>query len=323
MNFQQIYRAIFATICLSFTLGAYSQEYPTRPVKMLVGYVPGGGPDMVARALAQKLSEIMGQPFVVENKPGAGGTLATGIAAKSPADGYTLLVGETGQLVIAPYIYKNLSYKTLTDFSPIALVSSEPLLLVSGNKSGIKTLQNLVERARSNPGALSYGSSGVGTIHHIAGEVFKSGLGLSLLHVPYKGSGQSVPAILSGDVPILVTSFAGAGSHIRAGTLNLLAVTTAERLPSMPNVPAVSELIKGYEFPSEVGVLAPAGLPPAVLNKLAAAIKAACDSPDFVAKFKETSTIITYKSPSDYTDNLRINLQKYADATKLSRINPE
>ena len=323
MNFQQIYRAIFATICLSFTLGAYSQEYPNRPVKMLVGYVPGGGPDMVARALAQKLSEIMGQPFVVENKPGAGGTLATGIAAKSPADGYTLLVGETGQLVIAPYIYKNLSYKTLTDFSPIALVSSEPLLLVSGNKSGIKTLQNLVERARSNPGALSYGSSGVGTIHHIAGEVFKSGLGLSLLHVPYKGSGQSVPAILSGDVPILVTSFAGAGSHIRAGTLNLLAVTTAERLPSMPNVPAVSELIKGYEFPSEVGVLAPAGLPPAVLNKLAAAIKAACDSPDFVAKFKETSTIITYKSPSDYTDNLRINLQKYADATKLSRINPE
>ena len=211
----------------------------------------------------------------------------------------------------------------MRDFSPIALVSSEPLLLVSGNKSGIKTLQNLVERARSNPGALSYGSSGVGTIHHIAGEVFKSGLGLNLLHVPYKGSGQSVPAILSGDVPILVSSFAGAGSHIRAGTLNLLAVTTAERLPSMPNVPAVSELIKGYEFPSEVGVLAPAGLPPAVLNKLAAAIKAACDSPDFVAKFKETSTIITYKSPSDYTDNLRINLQKYADATKLSRINPE
>lgn len=323
MNFQQIYRAIFATICLSFTLGAYSQEYPNRPVKMLVGYVPGGGPDMVARALAQKLSEIMGQPFVVENKPGAGGTLATGIAAKSPADGYTLLVGETGQLVIAPYIYKNLSYKTLTDFAPIALVSSEPLLLVSSNKSGIKTVQDLVVRARSNPGVLSYGSSGVGTIHHIAGEVFKSGLGLNLLHVPYKGSGQSVPAILSGDVPILVSSFAGAGSHIRAGTLNLLAVTTAERLPSMPNVPAVSELIKGYEFPSEVGVLAPAGLPPAVLNKLAAAIKAACDSPDFVAKFKETSTIITYKSPSDYTDNLRINLQKYADATKLSRINPE
>ena len=323
MNFQQIYRAIFATICLSFTLGAYSQEYPNRPVKMLVGYVPGGGPDMVARALAQKLSEIMGQPFVVENKPGAGGTLATGIAAKSPADGYTLLVGETGQLVIAPYIYKNLSYKTLTDFAPIALVSSEPLLLVSSNKSGIKNVQDLVVRARSNPGVLSYGSSGVGTIHHIAGEVFKSGLGLNLLHVPYKGSGQSVPAILSGDVPILVSSFAGAGSHIRAGTLNLLAVTTAERLPSMPNVPAVSELIKGYEFPSEVGVLAPAGLPPAVLNKLAAAIKAACDSPDFVAKFKETSTIITYKSPSDYTDNLRINLQKYADATKLSRINPE
>ncbi len=323
MNRQKIYRACVAVACLGFTLGAHAQDYPNRPVKMLVGYVPGGGPDMVARALAQKLSEILGQPFVVENKPGAGGTLATGVAAKSPADGYTLLVGETGQLVIAPYVYKNLSYKTLKDFSPVALVSSEPLLIVSSNKSGIKTVQDLVQQARTNPGNLSYGSSGVGTIHHIAGEVLKNGLAIDLMHIPYKGSGQSVPAILSGDVPLLVSSFAGAGSHIRAGTLNLLAVTTAGRLPSMPNVPAVSEFIKGYEFPSEVGILAPVGISPAVLAKLSAAIKAACDSPDFAAKFKETSTIVTYKSPSDYTENLKINLQRYADAAKLSRIQPE
>ena len=323
MNSGKIYRTIFAVVCMGSALASHAQDYPSRPVKMLVGYVPGGGPDMVARALAQKLSEILGQPFVVENKPGAGGTLATGIAAKSPADGYTLLVGETGQLVIAPYVYKNLSYKTLRDFAPVALVSSEPLLLVTSSKSGIKTVQDLVQQARARPGDLSYGSSGVGTIHHIAGEVFKSGLGLDLMHIPYKGSGQSVPAILSGDVPILVSSFAGAGSHIRAGTLNLLAVTTAGRIPSMPNVPAVSEMIKGYEFPSEVGILAPAGLPPAVLSKLAAAIKAACDSPDFAAKFKDTSTIVTYKSPAEYTENLKVNLQKYSDAAKLSRIAAE
>ena len=323
MNAEKICRAFLVVASLVLAASSHAQDYPNRPVKLLVGYVPGGGPDMVARALAQKLSEILGQPFVVENKPGAGGTLATGIAAKSLADGYTLLVGETGQLVIAPYVYKNLSYKTLKDFSPVALVSSEPLLLVSSNKSGIKTVQDLVQQGRAHPGTLSYGSSGVGTIHHIAGEVFKSGLGLDLMHIPYKGSGQSVPAVLSGDVPVLVSSFAGAGSHIRAGTLNLLAVTTAGRIPSMPNVPAVSEIIKGYEFPSEVGILAPAGLPLAVLNKLSAAIKLACDSPDFLAKFKETSTILTYKSPAEYAENLKTNLQKYADAAKLSKVNPE
>lgn len=323
MNVGIFFRSTLVVACLGFAAVSYAQDYPNRPVKLLVGYVPGGGPDMVARALAQKLTEILGQPFVVENKPGAGGTLATGLAAKSPADGYTLLVGETGQLVIAPYIYKNLSYKTLKDFAPVALVSSEPLLLVSSKKSGIKTVQDLVQQAKANPGNLSYGSSGVGTIHHIAGEVLGSGLGLDLMHIPYKGSGQSVPAILSGDVPLLVSSFAGAGSHIRAGTLNLLAVTTAARIPSMPNVPAVSEMIKGYEFPSEVGILAPAGLPPAVLIKLSAAIKLACDSPDFIAKFKETSTIVSYKSTVEYTENLKTNLQKYADAAKLSKINAE
>ena len=323
MNAGEIFRAMLAFACLGFAAASHAQDYPNRPVKLLVGYVPGGGPDMVARALAQKLTEILGQPFVVENKPGAGGTLATGVAAKSAADGYTLLVGETGQLVIAPNIYKNISYKTLKDFVPVALVSSEPLLLVSSNKSGIKTLQDLVQQAKAQPGIISYGSSGIGTIHHMAGEVLKSGFGLDLMHVPYKGSGQSVPAILSGDVPILVSSFAGAGSHIRAGTLNLLAVTTAGRLPSMPNVPAVSEMIKGYEFPSEVGILAPAGLPSAVLNKLSAAIKLACDSPDFAAKFKETSTIVTYKTPAEYTQNLKTNLKKYADAAKLAGISPE
>ena len=323
MKVPTIFQVITAVVGLGSATVGLAQDYPNRPVKLVVGYVPGGGPDMVGRALAQKLSDLLGQPFIVENKPGAGGTLATGVVAKTAADGYTLLVGETGQLVIAPYIYKSLSYKTLKDFTPVALVTSEPLLLVSNPKSNIKTLQDLVQQAKANPGVISYGSSGIGTIHHIAGEVFKAGAGIDLAHIPYKGSGQSVPAVLSGDVPVLVTSFAGAGGSIRAGTLNLLAVTSANRLPTMPNVLAVSEMLKDYAFPSEVGILAPAGLPPAILAKLTAAIKAASESPDFLSRFKDTSTIATYKTPTEYAENLRANLQKYEQATKLAKITPE
>lgn len=323
MRLRNVFHTLAAVASLGFTAVGLAQDYPNRPVKLVVGYVPGGGPDMVGRALAQKLSELLGQSFIVENKPGAGGTLATGIVAKSPADGYTLLVGETGQLVIAPYIYKTLSYKTLTDFTPVALVTSEPLLLVANPKTNIKTLKELVQQAKVNPGVIAYGSSGVGTIHHIAGEVLKTGAGINMMHIPYKGSGQSVPAVLSGDVPVLVSSFAGAGAQIRAGTLNLLAVTTAGRLPNMPDVPAISEMLNGYEFPSEVGILAPAGLPPAILAKLTAAIKTASASPEFLSRFKDTSTIATYKTPTEYTENLRVNLQKYEQAAKLAKITPE
>jgi tripartite-type tricarboxylate transporter receptor subunit TctC len=302
---------------------AFAQDYPAKPIKLIVGYVAGGGPDMVARAFGQKLSEILGQALVVENRPGAGGVLATGVVAKSAPDGYTLLLGETGQLVIAPFTNKNIPYNTLRDLAPIALVTSEPLLLVTNAKVPQKTVQELIKEAKANPGKLSYGSSGIGTIHHIAGEVFKAEAGVDMVHVPYKGSGQSVPGALAGDVPVLVTSYAGAGAHIRSGALNLLAVTSPNRLPSAPNVPAVSELIKGYDYQSEMGFLAPAGLPPAVLNKLSAAIKQASESPDLLARFKDTATVVSFRPAGEYAENLKRNLARYERSVKLANVQPE
>ncbi len=312
-----------AASALAIAGPAVAQEYPNKPVKLLVGYVAGGGPDMVARAFGQKLGEILGQPFVVENRPGAGGALATSVLAKSPADGYTLIVGETGQLVIAPFTQKNIAYNTLRDLTPIALVTSEPLLLVTNAKFPQKTVQELLKEAKANPGKIAYGSSGLGTIHHIAGEVFKAEAGVDMMHVPYKGSGQSVPAALAGDVPVLVTSYAGAGAHIRSGALNLLAVTSPNRLPSAPNVPAVSELFKGYDYQSEMGFLAPAGLSPAVLNKLSAAIKQAAESPDLLARFKDTATVVSFRPSGEYSENLKRNLARYEKAVKLSNLQPE
>ena len=240
--------ALAAATMVAFVTGALAQEYPGKPVKIIVGYVPGGGPDFVARSLGQKLTEILGQPFVVENRPGAGATTATAQVAKMPADGYTLLLGETGQLVIAPSIYKKLAYDPVKDFTPISLVgTSSGMLLVSNSKSSIKTIHDLLREAKANPGKVDYGSSGIGTIHHIAMEVFRTDAGLNVTHIPYKGSGQSITSVLAGEVPLLITSVPAAASHIQAGSLNLLAVSSPNRMAAYPDTPSLSELVKDYD----------------------------------------------------------------------------
>ncbi|MES2976918.1 MAG: tripartite tricarboxylate transporter substrate binding protein [Pseudomonadota bacterium] len=296
------------------------QNYPNKPVKIIVGYVPGGGPDFVARTLGQKLAEIMGQPFVVENRPGAGATTATAFVAKAPADGYTLLLGETGQLVIAPYIYRNLGYDTARDFTPISMMASGPLILVSNSKLPIRTLQDLTLMAKAQPGKIDVGTSGIGTIHHIALEVLKADAGLDLMHVPYKGSGQSVTAGLAGDVPLLITSMTAAGSHVTAGKFNIVAVTSAARIPSLPDTPSVSELVKDYDYSSEMGLLAPAGLPPEIVARLSSAIKQAVESADVKDAFRKSSTLIKFTTPEEYAENIRRNLRKYERAVKIAKI---
>jgi len=300
-----------------------AQDYPNKPVKFLVGYVAGGSPDFVARALAQKLSDILNQPFLVENKPGGGGITATAQLVKMPADGYTLLLGDTSQLGIAPYIFKALPYDTLKDLTSIAGLTSEPLMIVSNTKSNIKTLNDLLQGAKANPSKFNYGSSGIGSIHHIAMEAFKADAALDITHIPYKGSGQSVPAILSGDVSILVTAFTASAPHIKAGSLNLLAVTSGKRWSRYPDTPAISEIIKDFDFSAETGVLAPAGLPPSIVQKLTVAIKQATESPDFINKFKETAFSIGYMNPAEYTEQIKKNLKKYERAVALSKIQAE
>ena len=316
LNFRHL--ALAATALMAIATGASGQDYPSKPVKIIVGYVPGGGPDFVARTFGQRLSEILGQPFVVENKPGAGGTTATALVAKAPADGYTLLLGETGQLVIAPYVYKNLAYDTVKDFTAVSMVASGPLILVAN--ASIKTPQDLIREAKAKPGKIDYGSSGIGTIHHIAMEVFKADAGLDMTHIPYKGSGQSITSALAGEVPVLVTSMTAAAPHISAGKLNLVAVTSGARHPGYLDVPSLSEIVKDYDYSSEMGLLAPAGLPPSVLARLSRAIKQAAESPDLLEAFKKTSTIVKYTTPEEYAENLRRNLKKYERAVRVAKV---
>jgi len=243
--------------------------------------------------------------------------------AKAPADGYTLLLGETGQLVIAPWINKNLAYDVLRDFAPVGMVGTTPLVLVANAKTGIRTLQDLVREARAKPGKLNYGSSGTGTIHHIAGEVFNADSGIDMLHVPYKGSGQSVPAVVAGDVPVLMTSLTVALPFIQAGTVSALGVSSAARYGDLPNVPAISETVKDYDYASEMGILAPAGTPAAVINKLSLALREALNSPEVQKQLKLGSIVPLYTTPAGYADNLRRNLRKYEQAVKTAKAEPK
>lgn len=299
--------------------------YPNRPVKIIVGYVPGGGPDYIARILAPKLGQLLGQSFVVENRPGAGGNLATAMLAKMPADGYNLLLGETGQLEIAPYVYKDLPYDPVKDLTPLALVTdSAGVVLVSHTRTGIRTIADLVKAAKAQPGQLNYGSVGAGTRQHLAVEVFKAEAGIDMVHVPYKGGGQTLPALIGGEIQILSGALQTFQAHVTAGTINVLATLGPNRLKAIPNIPSLSELYPGYKgFESQSGLLAPKGLPADIRDKLAKAIQAAVESPEIRDKLSADGTRgVLYLGPEQYGALIRDNLKKYEQAAKLARIVP-
>lgn len=314
--------ATCATLLLACA-GAIAQPYPSKSVKIVVGFPPGGGPDFVARALTAKLSESLGQSFLVENRPGAGGSLSTTFVAKAPADGYTLLLGDTATLMLAPHLFKGTPADTVKDFIPVGMITTEPLLIVSNAKTSIKTLQDLIRQAKASPGKISYGSAGIGSIHHISMEVFKAGAGIDIAHVPFKGSGQSILAVISGEVPITITSFAAAGPHILAGTLNLLAVSAGQRLASHPDVPSLAEVVKDYDFVASFGILAPVGTPPDAVARISRAMKQAAESQDFIDKFKGQSTSIRWTSSQEYLEYLRDKKKKFDSAVKLVNLQPE
>jgi tripartite-type tricarboxylate transporter receptor subunit TctC len=297
---------------------AIAEEYPSRPIKILVGYAPGGAPDVIARAIGQRMSTMFKQQVIIENKPGAGGTLATAQAAKSPADGYTLLSTDVGQIAIAPFLFKGLPYDSVRDFAPISMVAGVPLVLATNAKTNIKTVADLIREAKANPGKLSYASSGIGSIHHIAMEMFKREAGIDVAHIPYKGSGQSVPALLGGEVQVAMTSFPTLGPFAPTGQVNLIAVTSPKRLPNAPDTPPLADTYKGFDYAAEIGFMAPAGTPPDIIAKLDSAIRSALDAPDIQAKLNSLGAIPMYLNPADYAENLRQNLKKYKVAVEVS-----
>ena len=313
-----------AASLLLVATAAWAEDYQTRPVKLLVGFSPGGAPDTFARIVGQRLSEILKQPFIVDNKPGAGGMMAAKQNSKEAADGYSLVVVDNAQIGIVPYIYKDVPYDPIKDFTPIGLAVTGPMVLISNAKTTtIKTLADLIRQAKAKPGTINYGSTGIGGIHHIAMEVFCNEAGIALTHIPYKGSGQSVPALLGGQVDLVLTGFTASAPYVKSGQVNPLAVTSLKRVPDDPEVPAFSEFYKGYDYAFEIGILGPAGLSPEIVAKLSGALKTALEGPDIKEKLRTVGVVPTWLSPKDYAENIRENLKKYKRAVEIAHITPK
>ena len=258
-----------ALLTLGFLCGtAFAQDFPNRPIHIVVPFAPGGGTDVLTRILAQQVAEEFKQQVVVDNKPGAGGSLGAGIVAKAPADGYTLYVASTATAMM-PSLYKNLGFDPIADFVPIALIGTSPFILVTSNSLPVKTLPEMIALAKAKPGTLSYGSAGTGSVNHVTMELFKVMAGVNILHVPYKGSSAALADVIGGQVSMMMDTVISATQQVKGNTVRALASTSAERSPLSPDLPTVSELgPKGYEATVWYGLVAPKGVPEAIAQKL-------------------------------------------------------
>lgn len=297
---------------------AFAQGYPVRPVRIIVPYPPGGATDVMARTVAQKLSEFWQQPAVVENKPGASGTVGSEIVAKSAADGYTLLLQGT-QHSINLSLYKQLPYDTLRDFAPVAFVASAPFLLVLHPSVPANSVAELIAYIKARPGGLNYGSSGVGGGAHLAGEIFKTSAGVQLTHIPYKGAAPAMADLLGGQVTMVFDPIPTSLAQVKSGRIKALAITSAKRSALMPELPTIAESgLPGFEVVAWFGLYAPAATPKDVVTKLNADVTRALQLPDVREKFASLGAESMPMSTDQFAVYLRAEIAKFAKAIKES-----
>jgi tripartite-type tricarboxylate transporter receptor subunit TctC len=308
--------ALLATLVVACAAHA---QYPARPIKIVVPYAAGGLPDTMTRAVTPKLGEALGQAVVVENMGGAGGISGVTEVARSSADGYTLLVADVGQIAINPHLFSKLPYAPLKDLAPVSLIGTSPLYLVAHPSVPANSLQQLVAYAKAHPGKLNYGSSGIGSIHHLATEALKAGFGIDIVHVPYKGTGQSVPALLGGQVALLYSALPSIAGHLKDGKVKILAISSAKRSAQTPEVPTVAESgIPGYDYVAEIGMLAPAGTPREIIQRLAGEIAKVVKQPDVVQRFTQLGIDAVGSTPEAYATLNKSDYEKYAKLVKAS-----
>lgn len=278
---QWLLRALLALVLSSTPLLSQAQQtFPTKPIRLIVGFAPGGGTDIVARAIAPKMGEILGQSVIVENKSGAAGTIAADQVAKSTPDGYTLLVGHSNSNAIAPFVLTNVQYNPATDFTPITYLGYVPNVLVVKASLPVNSVSQLIALAKANPGQMTYGSSGIGSTQHLAGALFAKIAGIELNHVPYKGSGQAIIDLLGGQITMNFDTLPPNLQQIKDGSLKALAISTPKRLPILPNVPTFNEVgIKGFDVTNWYSIMGPKSMDPIVVNKIDQAVKAAMADP--------------------------------------------
>lgn len=299
-------------LCATSAAGA---AYPNKPIRLIVPFSAGGNTDIFARTIAPIISEQWGQQVVVDNRGGAGGVIGTAIAAHATPDGYTLLF-VSGSHVVNPSVRKNLPYDTIKDFQPISLVIVVPNLLVAYPSVPVRSIPELIKLAKARPGKLNYASSGTGTFAHLSFATFNSMAGVQIQHIPYKGNGPATVAILGGQVQFMMGAQPSAMPHVRAKRLIALGVTSTKRSPQLPEVPAISEFLPGYEFTQGFGILAPAGTPQSIVNKLNKEIVAVLNMPEVRKSFLDKGATPTSNSPGEYAKYIRSEIKKLAKVAK-------
>ena len=278
-------RTWVALLALAATTAVQAQSFPNRAIRVVVPFPPGGGTDLIAREVTQKVAQSTGWTFVVENKPGAGGNLGVDAVAKSPADGYTIVLGQTSNLAINPTLYAKMPYDSVKDLAPILLVANAPLVMVTSANSVHKTLADVVQAAKAKPGVLNFASPGNGTVAHLTSELFQAAASVKMQHVPYKGAAQALTDVVSGNVELYMSSVPTLLGQIKQGKLRALAVTSAKRVDDLPQVPTINESgYSGFDAVTWFGFLAPAGTPKEVVSRLNAEFNAALKQPDLQKK---------------------------------------
>ncbi len=303
------------------TMPVLSNAYPTKPVRLVIPFPPGGASDYVGRMAGQALSELWKQNVVIDNRGGAGATIGTGLVAKSTADGYTLLMGVNAGVVIAPSIYSNLSYDPRKDLAALASFALSPQLLVVTNGLPVKTVQELVALARSKPEQLSFASSGSGALPHLGAAMFNMMAGIKAVHVPYKGSGPALPDLIAGRTHYMIDIIVSALPLVQSGKLRMLAVTTTKRYPTLPEVPTVAESgLPGYEAAQWYGIFAPAGVPTAVAKKIETDVAKMLDSKPLRANLSERGAEMVYGNSAQFTAVIRQDIEKWAKVVKATGV---
>lgn len=315
-------RAIAALLFAVWSSTAFSQDYPTRSVRMLVGYAPGGGMDTIARIVAPKLAESLGQSFVVENRPGASGGVAAEALVKSTPDGYVLMVAESGTLAL-PSVNPKVTLDPVRQFAPVGGVCMLPMAFVVNTAFPAKDTRELIAVLKANPGKHPYASPGIGSLQHLAFELFKRQAGVNALHVPYKGASAMMPDIMSGQVPIGVISALAAMGPTRAGKIRTLAVTSPQRLPSAPEWPTMAETLPGFNAAPNVFIVGPAGMPKAIAEKLSREIRSALASPDIQANFAKQGATPTPSTPDELGAQIAEETKRWAAVVKDANIRIE
>jgi tripartite-type tricarboxylate transporter receptor subunit TctC len=299
---------------------AFAQDYPTKPIRLYVGYPPGGPTDLTARLAAQHLSEALGQQVVVENRPGAGGTVSMTALTQAPPDGYTLALASNGELAISPNLRPNLGYDALKSVAFISRMGASQLVLVVHPSLPAKSVKELIALAKSRPGAVNFASAGVGSTAHLSSELLKHMAAIDIIHIPYKGAGPAMTDLMGGQVQMLITGFSGAAPHVKSGRLRALGATGSKRMVAMPDLPTIGETVPGYEVTSWYGIVAPSATPRPLIDRLHRVLAAMPRQPEIAARLVALGIEPEGTSPEQFAEQTKSEIAKWARVVKQAGV---